>query len=275
MKTTLIKKIVSIVLLILIYNLLFYLQYLLRTELQLYLIGFRLNFLFVFNLILIYYHREKLPVITTYLKNFGKIKNWILIFFIPVISSILSILLIIQIGTLKYRKPEFLIEFGLTALLDIPIYYLWNLPLLLSYIVLIILLIEKFTFPRTLLFTFVLTLSYLIPGLGIVTEKFQFLQLSNLILVFGMILFTISVLRFGSSAWLSIFAALISIYSFVLVFGSKNSFVINTFFARNYKEWEGIFSIKKIEPEIIDLIYAGIIILFAIFFFIFDRRKLQ
>ncbi len=270
-----IKKIVSIVLLILIYNLLFYLQYLLRTELQLYLIGFRLNFLFVFNLILIYYHREKLPVITTYLKNFGKIKNWILIFFIPVISSILSILLIIQIGTLKYRKPEFLIEFGLTALLDIPIYYLWNLPLLLSYIVLIILLIEKFTFPRTLLFTFVLTLSYLIPGLGIVTEKFQFLQLSNLILVFGMILFTISVLRFGSSAWLSIFAALISIYSFVLVFGSKNSFVINTFFARNYKEWEGIFSIKKIEPEIIDLIYAGIIILFAIFFFIFDRRKLQ
>lgn len=270
-----IKRIVSIFSLVLLYNLVFYFQDLLKTDLQLYLIGFRLNLFLVFNLLLILCYRENLTVIRSYLKNPGKFKNWILIFFIPVFTSLLTILLIYQIGTLKYRKPEFLIEFGLTTLLDIPIYYLWNLPLLLSYLILIILMIEKFTFPRTLLFAFVLNLSFLIPGMGIWTTKFQFLLLSDLILIFGMILFTLSVARFTGSAWLSIFSALISIYSFVLVFGSKNSFVIKTFFASTYKEWEGIFSIKKIEPEIIDLIYASIIILFAIFFFIFDRRKLQ
>lgn len=268
-----IKRILSIVLLILFCNLIFFLQNLLKSELQFYFIGFRLNLFLIIFLILIYFNQNKLNLSIPYLKNFGKIKNWFYVFVIPTLSAAITILIIDQLGTLKYKKPDFLYEFGLTSLIDIPIYYLWNLPFLLSLLVLIIILIEKFTFLRALLFSFFLNFSFL----SLLTEKFsnkiQIEEFSFFILTFAMIFYNQSVLRLFKSIWISIFSILISIYSYVLVFGSKSSFVIKTFFARTYSEWEGIFAIRKVNPEIIDIIFASSIILFGIFFFIFEPRK--
>lgn len=267
------KKIISLVILVLSFNLIFFLQDLFKSELQIYLLGFRLNLFLVINLFLIYFNRDKISNVISFLRNAGKIKNWLVVFFIPVFSAGITILILNQIGILRYKKPEFLIEFGITALTDIPLYYIWNLPLLLSFIVLIILLIEKFTFPRTLLISLILTLSFSFFGFENLTSKLKINELSFWALLFGMIFYNQSVLKFNGSIWISIFSILISIYSYVLVFGSKNSFIIKTFFARTYSQWEGIFNIRKVRPETIDLIFTGLMILFGIFFFIFDRKK--
>jgi len=88
-----------------------------------------------------------------------------------------------------------------------------------------------------------------------------------------MMVYNLTILRTYKSLWLTIFSILISIYSFVLVFGSSNAFVIKTFFARMYSDWDGLFVFKKFDIFLIDLFYAGLMILFAILFFIFDKKK--
>lgn len=227
----------------------------------------------VINFLLIYFNREKLSLVNPYLKNSGKFRNWFVTFFIPVISVGITLLIINQIAILKYKKPDFLIEFGLTALVDLPIYYFWNLPFLLSAIVVIILLVEKLSFLRILIFSILASLAFVFANGEKFLTKFEVVEFSFLLLIFALIFYNLSVLKTYKSIWISVFSIMISIYSYVLVFGSKNSFVIKTFFARTYSEWEGIFTIKKIGNETIDLIFAGSIILFALFFFIFDREK--
>jgi len=267
------KKIFSLIVILFAYNLIFFLQNYFSSELQFYLLGFRLNLFLVVNIFLIYTWRDNLSSILPYLKNPGKFKNWILCFVIPVIVVGLTILVISQIGNIKYKKPEFLIEFGLSSVFDIPIYYLWNLPLLLSTVVLIILLIEKFTFLKSLLFSLLFTIAFLSPGVDKFTAKFQIQNFAFLLPVFGLVFYNVGVLKFFKSIWISIFSIITSIYAFVLIFGSDNSFLIKTFFARTYSQWDGIFSVRKISIETIDLIFAFLIILFGLFFFIFDRRK--
>ncbi|MFN4111774.1 MAG: hypothetical protein ACK4G1_05820, partial [Ignavibacteria bacterium] len=225
------------------------------------------------NIFFIYTCRDNLSLILPYLKNPSKFKNWIFCFVIPVIVVGITSLLISQIGNIKYKRPEFLIEFGLSSVFDIPIYYLWNLPLLFSTLVLIILMIEKITFLKSFLFTFLFTIAFLSLGVENFTAKFQVQNFEFLLPVFGLVFYNLGVLKFFRSIWISIFSIMTSIYAYVLIFGSKNSFLIKTFFARTYSQWDGIFIVRKISIETIDLIFTFLIILFGLFFFIFDRRK--
>lgn len=268
-----IKKVSSLVFLILLFNSIFYLQSLLKSELQFYLLGFRLNLFMVINFLLIYFNREKLSLIIPFLKYPGKVRDYFTTFLFPVMSVGITLLIINQIGVLKYKKPDFLIEFGLTSLIDIPIYYFWNLPFLISSIALIILLIERFSFLRVTIFSILTSMAFIFSDGERFLNKFVLVELYFWLLIFALIFYNMSVLKIYKSIWISVFSIIISIYSYVLVFGSKNSFVIRTFFARTYSEWDGIFTIKKINSEIIDLVFAGSIILFALFFFIFDREK--
>lgn len=269
------KKIFSLIVILLGYNLIFFLQNYSKSELQIYLLGFRLNLFLVVNFLLIYNWRDNLSSAFPYLKNSGRLKSWILCFIIPIFIVGLTISIIGQIGSLKYKKPEFLIEFGLSSFLDIPIYYLWNLPLLLSTVVLIILLIEKFTFLRSFLFSLLFSIAFLSLGVEKFTTNFQIQNFAFLLPISGIIFYNIGVLKFFKSIWITILSIMISIYAYVLIFGSESSFLIKTFFARTYSQWDGIFSLRKISAEITDLIFSSLIILFGLFFFIFDRRKAE
>lgn len=267
------KKVFSLILIILFYNSIFFLQNFFRSELQIYFLGFRLNLFLLLNCILIYKWRDKIFSIVDYLKNLGSARVWILVLLLPIIIISFTILISMQLGNLKYNKPDFLIEFGLSAILDIPLYYIWNLPLLMSAIILVIFLIEKFTLLKSLLFSFLFTISFFVAGIDIFIMKFRIQNFAFLLLVFSLIFYNINVLRFSRSIWVSILSILVSIYSYVLTFGSKNSFVIRTFFGRSYSEWEGVFTIRKINSGTLDSIFAGVTIFFAFFFFIFDKRK--
>lgn len=268
------RKILTIVALIFSYNLIFFLQDLLKSELQVYLLGFRLNLFLLVNFIIIYFHREKINESLKYFKQVGRLRNWLLTFFIPVISTAITFGLInILDYPFKFKKPDFLIEFGLSSLIDIPVYYLWNLPVIFSTLLIITFIVDDFKFLKILGMSLLITLCFIFVQPVSSFEKINFEKFSYLPLIFGIIFYNLTILRSYNSFWIVHFSILISIYSFVLVFGSSNAFLIKTFFARMYSEWSGFFIFKKSDVYLFDLFYSGLIVLFALLFFIFDKKK--
>lgn len=268
------RKILTIIVLFLSYNLIFFLQDLLKSELQIYLLGFRFNLFFLVNLGIIYFHREKFGKNLEYLKRIGRFKNWLLIFFVPILATAFTLGLIKILGySFKFKKPDFLIEFGLSSLIDLPIYFLWNLPFLISTLLVIVFIIDDFKFLKILGVSLFITMCFLFVQPISSFDKIYLEKFSYLPLIFAYTIFNLTILRTYRSFWLASFSVLISHYSFVLVFGSTNVFVIKTFFARMYTEWDGLFVFKKLDVYLIDLLCSGLIILFAILFFIFDKKK--
>ncbi|MGB9663316.1 MAG: hypothetical protein ACPL25_00140 [Ignavibacteria bacterium] len=268
------KKIFTLIFLIFSYNLIFYLQDLLDSELQIYFLGFRLNLFLLVNCGVIYLYRSKIIELKVYLKKIGKFKNWFYAFVIPFIFSGLTIGLVRVLGSyFKFRKPDFLVEFGISSLTDIPIYYLWNLPLLLSIMIVLTLLVGDFKFIKVLGISILLSLSFIFVLPVFSFQKFELRFFSFLPLVFAITFYNLTILKTFQSFWISVFSLLVSIYSFVLIFGSSNTVVIKTFFARMYSDWSGLFLFKNFDNYLINLFYAGWMILFAFLFFIFDKKK--
>ncbi len=268
------KKILTLLFVILSYNFIFFLQGLSNTELQVYFLGFRFNLFLLINLGVIYFNRSNFVKLKTHFEKIGKFKYWLFAFLIPFITSGLTLLLILFLNsTIKFKKPEFLIEFGVSTLTDIPIYYLWNLPFLLSAMVVIILLLDDFKLLKVWGTSLLLSLSFVLVLPISSFQKFDLRTFSFIPLIFGMIFYNLTIHKTFQSIWISVFSILISIYSFVLVFGSSNVFIIKTFFARMYSNWSGLFVFKKFDVYLIDLFYSGLMILFALLFFIFDKKK--
>lgn len=226
------------------------------------------------NLGLIFIHRAKLVDLKSYFDKIGKLKHWFFAFIIPFVISGLTLVSILFLNTkFKFKKPDFWVEFGLSTLTDIPIYYLWNLPLLLSAIIVITLLLDDFKFLKVLGISLLLSLSFVLVMPITSFQKLDLRIFSFIPLIFGMIFYNLTIHKTFHSFWISVFSILISIYSYVLVFGSSNSIVIKTFFARMYSNWSGLFVFKKFDVYLIDLFYSGLMILFALLFFIFDKKK--
>jgi hypothetical protein len=118
-----------------------------------------------------------------------------------------------------------------------------------------------------------LSLSFISAKPVLTLSKFNPEYFSFLALVFAVLFYNLTIFKIYNSIWLTIFSVLISIYSFVLVFGSNNTFLIKTFFARMYSSWNGLFVFKKLDVYLIDLLFAGLMIIFAFLFFIFDKKK--
>lgn len=256
------------------YNIVLLLQDLFNSELQIYLLGFRFNLFFLVNSVVIYFHHKRLIELKKYFNQFGRLKAWFISFIIPVLISVLTLILIYTLGyTFKFKRPEFLIEFGVSSLIDLPIYYIWNLPLLLSSLIVITLILEDFKFLKVFGVSLLLSLSFISAKPVFALNKFNPEYFSFLALVFAVLFYNLTVLKIYNSIWLSIFSVLISIYSFVLVFGSNNTFLIKTFFARMYSSWDGLFVFKNLDVYLIDLLFAGLMIIFAFLFFIFDKKK--
>lgn len=268
------KKTFTLIIFIVFYNLIFFFQDLLHSELQIYFLGFRLNLFLLVNLAIIYFYRSKLVELKNYFARIGKLRHWLYVFIIPFVISGLTLGLIQIFGfTFKFKRPQFLIEFGISSLIDFPVYYLWNLPLLLSALLVIKLLLEDFKFLKLLGISFLLSLSFVLVLPISSFKKLDLRFISFLPLIFAMIFYNLTILKTFRSFWISVFSILVSIYSFVLIFGSSNTFLIKTFFARMYSEWSGLFVFKKFDIYLIDLFYAGLMIIFAILFFIFDKKK--
>ncbi|MCE1188121.1 MAG: hypothetical protein LWX56_03185 [Ignavibacteria bacterium] len=145
---------------------------------------------------------------------------------------------------LPYNDPDYIYEFGLSSLIDFPLYIFWNLP----QFFLLFMLLNKLrkNNPGSKL---------IIPGIILLFafELYPFFALKNV--VSHSILFTVSALFIFMcsiksqnpiefcvwcfmSAWLGIF-----------LFGTDNLLLIQQFFARNFDSWEGFVTIKGLEKN--------------------------
>lgn len=267
------KKLITLLFLIAGYNLIFYLQQVIQSELQLYFLGFRLNLFLALNILLIYWNKEHLEVILNDLKRTGKLKHWLTAFLIPILSILIMTFLFFIYNEIKFKKPEFLIEFAGTAFIDLPIYYLWNLPFVLSTLVLIKIMNQNSGFIRTFVISILFGMGFITFGLGDFTKKIVLEKFLYLVLIISFTFFVLSVFKYTDSYWITILTFFSFLYSFVLISGSKNSFLIKTFFARQYSSWEGLIKIKGDNLIYFNLIVAGWMLFLGILFFIFDKRK--
>ncbi len=161
--------------------------------------------------------------------------GWI---FFPLILLfiILYILKKIEIG-----DPEYFYEFGLSSIVDYPVYLIWNLPQLLMFACFIIVVQPslKLQSPVTALIIFLLFAFEFIP-LG--KAKIDYLDLISLL--FASLSIGLLVRYFQNIYWLAIIIFTI-FWVNLLAFGSDSPLMIHILFAARYESWEGFFDIPK------------------------------
>lgn len=267
-----IRKFFSLSLFISLYNLLFYLCKTLDIEFQLYFLGLRLNLFLLINFLSLLILKTKWNELSPFLKLIGKLKNWIKVFLIPILIIILLFITALIFGKIKYLNPEYFFEFEVTSLIDIPIYYTWTLPITFSLSCLMILWIGKINFFSILKFSFLLTLAFLLFKYN----PKQFNLLNNLhmyLLIFSYFIFQYALFNKFKSILLLSFSLFWGFYPFVILFGSDDSLLLHTFFARGYDKWEGMFNIILPINFSTQYIISISLILIGLFFFILEKKN--
>lgn len=238
---------------------------------QVYFLGFRLNLFILLNLLLIFLYYKKLTIeLLLPFKTFGKFKHWITAFLIPVMISGIVIGAAYIFGEVKVPKLKYFYEFGMTSLLDFPMYFVWTLPFIFSMIYIWFIVLDTQNYFSKVINSILISLSFS----GFYLYNYDKVEIGDYVIYFlltsSVVLFNYSFFKWSRSLWAASFSIFMTIFSFVLVFGSSNEFLIRTFFARNYNKWEGFFNfnlIKNIPPE------SGLIPLLIILSIIFFNLR--
>lgn len=239
---------------------------------QVYFLGFRLNLFLLLNLILIFLYYKKISIeLLLPFKTFGKIKYWFAALSIPILMSGIVICSAYIFGEVKIPKLKYFYEFGMTSLLDFPMYFVWTLPFIFSMIYIWFIVLDTQSYFSKVINSIFISLSFS----GFYLYNYDKVEIGDYViyslLTSSVVLFNYSFYKWSRSLWATSFSIFMTIFSFVLIFGSSNEFLIKTFFARNYDKWEGFFDfnlIKNILPE------SGLIpllIILNIIFFNFGR----
>ena len=203
------------------------------------LVGFRfhLSFVLPFLLILMNINTTKLKqnlLHPLYNKTFQPL-SWIFLPFI-ILLAVLFILKKIEIG-----DPDYFYEFGLSSVVDYPIYLIWNLPQLLMFTAFLILIQPslKFQSLSTMFITFLLFVFEFIP---LHKAKLDVIDLVSLLLASLSIGFLVK--YFQNIYWLAVIIFTI-FWENLLAFGSGSPAMIHILFASQYESWDGFFDVAK------------------------------
>lgn len=196
-------------------------------------LSFALPFFFVLN-------EDGLSLIKRALTRPAYNKNlqplfWIFIPFI-VLSAGLYLTGIINIG-----DPEYFYEFGLSSVSDLPIYFLWNFPQLLLF-VLYLVMIQPFVGKNTAATTLIIIalLAYQFIPFG--KEKFDYRDIA--VLVFAALSAAQVVKYFMNIYWFCIIFFMI-FWLNLLAFGTNSQIMLHILFAAEYNEWDGFFGVGR------------------------------
>ena len=201
--------------------------------------GFRFYISLALPLFLIYRNWQlskikKILVHPPYNKTFQPL-IWI---FVPVIILFASLYLFKQI---EIGDPDYFYEFGLSSIVDYPIYVVWNLPHLLMFAVFLILIqpTVKFNF----FFSFLISLlCFAFVFMPLDKIKPDYFDIFSLVFILASAILIIK--YFQNVYWLSIILFTI-LWSNILAFGSDSQTLIHMLFASKYQSWEGFFDVSK------------------------------
>jgi hypothetical protein len=203
------------------------------------LFGFRFQLSLFLPLIIIFRGTQKKLVKNIFAKpGYKKSFFFVCLILIPVLIEIVSLFIFKKI---KIENPDYFYEFGLSSIIDYPIYLIWNSPQLIFFILFLIICSSVFKFKAIgisilILFLFAYQLT---PLKKESPDYFQLASFISISFVAGIL-----IKRFQNIYWLVVF--FFSIFWInTLLFGSNSKMVINLLFASQYNSWEGFFSIAK------------------------------
>lgn len=192
---------------------------------------------------------------------------------LPVLWIIISLAVVLSIlfllGKIKPGDPDYFYEFGLSSVFDYPLYLIWNFPQL------------GMLFYTLLIFSGMTRLSYINVFIGLVLlfgyEIIPFYSSFAPADIVSLILLSLTasffVTRLQNIYWFAI-VIFSSIWSIILLFGSRSELIVNIFFAKEYSSWEGFFNAgRELSLYIIPVFFLFLMIFTAIYTFSYIRKS--
>ena len=231
--------------------------------------GFRFHLSFVIP-ILILYPRNFIDSTIKVLSHPVYKRKFLPVFWVIIVPCIVLAALFL-INKAELADPDYFYEFGLSSVIDYPVYLIWNLPQFL----LLFLFLRYCTQNRKNKFlpSFLLIIAlfaYEFVPVDFVFDKLILTDVVDFVLVAfcGAFIFHF----YNNIYWftVSIFSAL---WFNLLAFGSKTILLINMLFAAQYKSWDGFFTVEPLTKQ---WLVAGQFVLLFIFLMLFlPSRKLH
>lgn len=224
------------------------------------LIGFRFHISLFLPFLLFLYKADLQLIKSFFISPFYK--RYSVLFVIVIVPLVIIYLSLYIPGNLSIGDPDYFYEFGLSSILDYPVYLLWNIPQLFMFFLFLNTVKRKYQFVKILLLVISVFAFEFIP----VQERVNYIALAGLLLSSLIVALLITNFRNIYLFALSVF----SIFWFsILSFGSSSGELINILFASRYDAWEGFFEVNKGFTDYVIPAYLGIVFLtlFLLHFF--------
>lgn len=230
------------------------------------LVGFRFHISFILPLLVIFRKDQAAFIKQIFLDPHHKRTVlpllWIL-FPVIIVLGVLYYLHKVDIG-----DPEYFYEFGLSSVVDYPIYLLWNFPQLFCLFIFLAL-TSTASGKKFLLVFFISFLTFSFELVPFSLKSINYFNLASL--VFISLCFGLLIKYFQNIYWFAIVVFSI-FWLYFLIFGSGSEEIIHLLFASQYSGWDGFLKVQKwFSPYLLpaQLIITFILILISSFF----RRK--
>jgi len=154
-----------------------------------------------------------------------------------VIPVIITAAVLYFFTDVELNDPEYFYEFGLSSIVDFPLYLIWNIPQLIMLFV--FLSVAGKSFINNFLILFFLFVYLFVP---IDIAAFSYLEPVSFVLF--ILSLSIALNKF-SSIYFFIIYTFFSLWIINLAFGTESARIVNLLFASRYDSWEGFFSVGK------------------------------
>jgi hypothetical protein len=234
------------------------------------LLGFRLHLSAVLPLLIVL-KKEHLPLIQDSFLHppFMHVARVILTF---LFTALIYLSVLFLMNKIEIGDPEYFYEFGLSSIVDYPIYLVWNSIQLIFLYFFFLIIYKSFKINFILIFISAI-LIFTFEFIPIKKIVFNYESIAAFVLLCLIITITI---KFFNNVYLFVVLLFSIIWLSLLFFGTSSSILVNLFFAARYSEWEGFFvSDKNISGFLIPAIYLLILISLLILSLIKKRNTAE
>ncbi len=187
---------------------------------------------------------------------------FVFLLFVPVIIAAVSGYLFVGV---ELNDPRYFFEFGLSSIVDFPLYLIWNTPQL----IFLFLFLSKTgrSFLSNFLILFFLFLYLFIP---LEMKTVNYLNpVSFVLFILGL---SLALNKFSNIYFFVVYSFFIP-WVVILSFGSESERIINLLFASKFLSWEGFFTAGKKVSEFIAPAFFFIVLFTDIIFSLFTKKK--
>jgi hypothetical protein len=158
-------------------------------------------------------------------------------------------------GMATFQKNDNFYELGVSSVIDLPLYFIWNLPqLIMLYFVLKITTRLKASFVYVLFFMIVITVPAFIPP----ETPLPIWNIAGVCIV----ILIAAMLVYKSANWLEFSLLLfLAVWSTILIFGTQSEMLVKLLLGKNYDSWDGFIEVRGFSNEIVRTGYLFIILL--------------